>query len=105
MLELAATIDLEGVPFCGLCLMDLTEEIRHGRKPSPALIKRTTDWVWTESGKAVREVVVQARMDERPFAEEALHDIDLNGWRGVFAEAVVLRLAHQLADHFGAYSD
>ena len=105
MLELAATIDLDGVPFCGLCLMDLTEEIRHGRKPSRALVKRTTDWVWMESGKAVREVVVRARMEERPFAEEALRDIDLNGWRGAFAEAIALRLAHQLADRFGAYSD
>jgi hypothetical protein len=102
--ELAETIDLEGVGYCGLCLMDLTEEIRHGRKPSPALVRRTVDWVWMESGKAVREAVVRARMEELPFAEEALQDIDANGWRGEFARAIVLRLAHQLADDFGAYT-
>jgi hypothetical protein len=105
VVQLAATIDLDGVPFCGLCLMDLTEEIRHGRTPSPQLIRRTTDWVWMESGKAVREVVVRARLEEQPFAEEALRDIDSNGWRSAFAEAVVLRLAHQLADEFGAYTN
>jgi hypothetical protein len=104
VLQLAAEIDLEGVPYCTLCLMDLTEEIRHGRKPSGALVKRTVDWVWMESGKAVREAVVRARMEEAPFAEDALRDIDANGWRSAFAEAIVLRLAHQLADEFGAYS-
>jgi hypothetical protein len=41
-------------------------------------------------------------MEERPGAEEALHDIELNGWRGRFAEAIVLRLAHQLADELPA---
>jgi hypothetical protein len=105
MHELAATIDLTGVPVCGLCLMELTEELRHGRRPSPALVRRTVDWVWMESGKAVREAVVRARMEERPFAEEALRDIDENGWRGLFAEAIVLRLARQLADEFGAYTN
>ena len=39
-----------------------------------------------ESGEAVREAVKRARMEERPGAEEALHDIELNGWRGRFAE-------------------
>jgi hypothetical protein len=103
ILELAETIDLDDVPYCTLCLMDLTEEIRHGRKPSRALIKRTVDWVWMESGKAVRAAVVRARMEERPFAEEALQELDAKGWRSPFAEAVVLRLAHGLAEEFGPY--
>lgn len=102
-LELAAEIDLDGVPYCTLCLMDLTEELRHGRTPSRALVRRTVDWVWMESGEAVRAAVVRARMEERPFAEEALHDLDANGWRSGFAEAVALRLAGELADEFGAY--
>jgi hypothetical protein len=104
VLELAAEIDLDGVPYCTLCLMDLTEEFRHGRKPSRALVKRTVDWVWMESGKAVRAAVVRARMEELPFTEEALRDIDTKGRRSGFAEAIVLRLAHELADEFGAYS-
>jgi hypothetical protein len=102
-LELAAKIDLGGVPYCTLCLMDLTEEVRHGRRPSPALVRRTVDWVWMESGKAVRAAVVRARMEEQPFAEEALEDIDARGWRSGFAEAVVLRLARELAEEFGPY--
>jgi hypothetical protein len=102
--ELAESIDLDGVSFCALCLMDLTEEIRHRRTPSRALVRRTVDWVWMESGKAVREAVVRARMEERPFAEDALRNIDANGWQGAFAEAVVLRLANELADELGAYT-
>jgi hypothetical protein len=102
-LELAETIDLGGVPYCTLCLMGLTEEIRHGRKPSRALVRRAVDWVWLESGKAVRAAVVRARMEERPFAEEALRELDATGWRSSFAEAVVLRLAHELAQEFGPY--
>jgi hypothetical protein len=103
--QVADTIDLDGVAFCALCLMDLTEEIRHGRTPSPALVRRTVDWVWMESGKAVREAVVRARMEERPYAEAALRDLDANGWRSAFAEAVVLRIARQLADQLGAYTN
>jgi hypothetical protein len=43
-------------------------------------------------------------MEERPFAEEALRNIDANGWQGAFAEAVVLRIANELADELGAYT-
>jgi hypothetical protein len=68
VIELAHELDLDGVPTCPLCLLDLAFEIKQGRKPSRALVKRTTDWVWTESGDAVKAVVVQARMEERPFA-------------------------------------
>lgn len=77
-------------------------EIHQGRKPSPALVTRTVDWVWMESGEAVREAVVRARMQERPFAEEALRELELNGWRSDFAEAVVWRLARRLADELPA---
>jgi hypothetical protein len=61
-LQLAAEIDLNGVPICSM-----------------------------------KAVVVRARMEERPGAEEALHDLELNGWQGRFAEAVVSRLPHQMA--------
>jgi hypothetical protein len=101
-LQLAAEIDLDRVPTCPLCLLDLALEISEERRPSRALITRTVDWVWMESGEAVKEAVVRARMEERPFAEEALRDIELNGWQSRFAEAVVLRLAHRLADELPA---
>jgi hypothetical protein len=41
-------------------------------------------------------------MEERPGAEAALRDLELNGFRGRFAETVVLRLAHDLADEIRA---
>jgi hypothetical protein len=85
-----------------MCLFDLAWQIHQGQRPSRALLKRTVDWVWMESGEAVKEVVVRARMEERPFAEEALRDLELNGWRGRFAEAVVWRLAWELAEEMEA---
>lgn len=100
--QLATEIDLDGVPVCPLCLLDLALEIHHGRQPPRALVTRTVDWVWMESGEAVREAVVRARMQERPFAEEALRELERNGWRSDFAEAVVLRLAGRLADELPA---
>jgi hypothetical protein len=101
-LQLAAEIDLDGVPVCPACLLELAWEIRDGRTPSRGLVTRTTDWIWIESGDAVKEAVVRARMEERPFAEEALRDLDLNGRRGTFAEAVVLRLARELAEEIAS---
>jgi hypothetical protein len=101
-LQLGAEIDLDGVPTCPLCLLDLAFKIHEGRKPSRGLVSRTGEWVWLESGVAVRERVVRARMEERPGAEAALHDIELNGFRGRFAEAVVLRLAHELAEEISS---
>jgi hypothetical protein len=56
-----------------------------------------------ERGEAVRAAVVRARMEERPFAEEALRDLDARGWRSSFAEALVLRLAHELAEELGPH--
>jgi hypothetical protein len=107
MLELAALllateIDLDDVPTCPMCLLDLAWELHEGRQPSRGLVSRTVDWVWMESGEAVRECVVKARMEERPGAEAALRDLELNGWRGRFAEAVVWRLAFELADEISS---
>ena len=98
VIELAHELDLGDVPTCPLCLLDLAMEIKQGHRPSRSLVKRTTDWVWMESGEAVKAVVVQARMEEKPFAEEALRDLELNGWHGRFAETIVWRLACELAE-------
>ena len=85
-----------------MCLFDLAWEIHSGRKPPRGLVRRTVDWVWSESGEAVKQVVVRARMEERPFAEEALRDLELNGCHGGFAEAVVSRLALEMAAEMDA---
>ena len=100
--ELAAEIDIDALQACPLCLWDLAWEIHQGRTPSPTLVSQTADWVWMESGDAVKEAVVRARMEERPLAEEGLRDLELNGWRGRFAETVVWRLASELAEEMGA---
>lgn len=103
-LELAATLDLDDVPTCPLCLMELAWKIRDGERLSPGLVARTADWVWLESGKAVREAVVRARMHEVPFAEDALRDLDERGFRSGFARAIVCRLARELAVELDTYS-
>lgn len=103
-LELAATIDLDGVPTCPLCLLELALKIREGERPPSGLVARTADWVWLESGEAVREAVVRARMHEVPFAEAALRELDERGFRSGFARAIVSRLARELADELDTYS-
>lgn len=102
VLQLADEIDLEAVPTCPMCLFDLALAIREGRTPSRGLVSRTTEWVWLESGDAVNKVVVRTRMDERPSAEEALRDMEVNGSDGRFAQAVVWRLASELADEMSS---
>jgi hypothetical protein len=97
-LELAAEIDLDDVPICPMCLFDLAWEIHQGRKPSRGLLSRTAEWVWLESGEGVRAAVERARQKGRPFAEEALRELDTVGWKSGFAEAVVWRLARRLVE-------
>jgi hypothetical protein len=53
-LQLASEIDLDRVPHCPACLLELAWAIIDGPKPSRGLISRTTDWIWSESGEAVR---------------------------------------------------
>jgi hypothetical protein len=66
-------------------------------KPSRGLINRTVEWIWSESGESLKEAVTRARMDERPYAEEALRALELNGRHGRVAEAIVTRLALEMA--------
>jgi hypothetical protein len=102
VLQFAAGMDLDGVPHCPACLLELAWEIRDGRRPSRALISRTTDWIWSESGDGIREAAVRARMAEVPFAEEALRDLELNGRHSKVAETLVFRLAQELADEMAS---
>jgi hypothetical protein len=41
---------------------------------------------------------VRAREEGRPFAEEALRELEAAAWRSDFAEAVVWRLARRLVE-------
>lgn len=80
-----------------MCLFDLALELREGRRPSSQLVARTADWVWDEIAGSLRTAVVQARMRERPHAEEGLEDLDARGWQSPLVRVVVERLARELA--------
>jgi hypothetical protein len=101
-IELATEIDLDGVEACPLCLWELAWAIRQGRKPSRGLVDRTADWIWPEIDDAVHAALVRARMQERPYAEEALRELEESRWRSGFVQALVCRLAQRLADEFPA---
>jgi hypothetical protein len=98
VLQFAAEMDLDGVPHCPACLLELAWEIRDGRRPSRGLISRTTDWIWSETGEGIQEAVDRARTAGVPFAEEALRDLELNGRHSKVAETLVFRLAQRIAE-------
>jgi hypothetical protein len=94
----AAAVDLEGVGYCPACMLDLAWKIRDGETPSHQLISRTAGWIWGESKDNFRRAFVRARMQEVPGAEQALRDFELNAWRGRYFQAVICRLARELAE-------
>ena len=102
--ELAETLDLEGVPVCAACLLELAWKIRDGERIWPATVTHIAGWIWGESGEAIHAAVVRARMQEVPFAEDALSELAEKGFRSSFARALVLRLARELADDLDAYT-
>jgi hypothetical protein len=96
--EFIDELDLDRLGACPMCLFDLAWTLREGRRPSHGLVNRTADWVWLEIEESLKSAVVRARMREVPHAEDALYDLELNGWHGILVRAVVLRLASQMAD-------
>ena len=96
--ELAGGLDLDRVFACPACLLELAWEIARGRTPHWQTVARIADWVWPEMEASLFEAVVEARMLEVRFAEEALRDLWEHGHRTAVARAVVLRLAERIAD-------
>jgi hypothetical protein len=96
--ELIDELDLDRLGACSMCLLDLAWTLREGRRPSNGLANRTADWVWLEIEDSLKSAVVRVRMREVPHAEDALYDLELNGWEGILVRAVVLRLASEMAD-------
>jgi hypothetical protein len=96
--EFIDELDLDRLGACPMCLFDLARTLREGRRPTHGLVNRTADWVWLEIEESLTSAVVRARMREIPHAEDALYDLDLNGWEGILVRAVVLRLASEMAD-------
>jgi len=96
--EFIDDLDLDCLGACPMCLFDLAWTLREGRRPTHGLVNRTADWVWLEIEESLTSAVVRARMHEVPHAEDALYDLELNGWEGILVRAVVLRLACEMAD-------
>jgi hypothetical protein len=95
--EFIDELDLDRLGACSMCLFDLAWTLREGRRPTHGLVNRTADWVWLEIEESLTSAVVRARMREVPHAEDALYDLELNGWEGILVRAVVLRLASEMA--------
>ena len=90
-------LDLDDVPVCPACLLELAWKIRDGRPLHPSTLGRVVSWVWPEIEDAVRAAAVRARMREVDGAEAALGDLAARGERSPLARAVVERLAERLA--------
>jgi hypothetical protein len=97
--ELADQLDLDEIPACPMCLFDLAWEI-HEERMRPGTLTRTVNWVWPEIEEAVEAVVLQARMREVMYAEDALNDLVERGVRSRLVRVVVERLARAMADDF-----
>jgi hypothetical protein len=95
--EFIDELNLDRLGACPMCLFDLAWTLREGRRPTHGLVNRTADWVWLEIEDSLKSAVVRARMREVPHAEDALYDLELNGWEGILVRAVVLRLAAEMA--------
>jgi hypothetical protein len=96
--EFIDELDLDRLGACPMCLIDLAWTLSEGRRPTHGLVNRTADWVWLEIEESLKAAVVKARMREVPHAEDALYDLELNGWEGILVRAVVLRLASEMAN-------
>jgi hypothetical protein len=96
--EFIDELDLDRLGACSMCLFDLAWTLREGRRPTHGLVNRTADWVWLEIEESLKAAVVKARMREVPHAEDALYDLELNGWEGILVRAVVLRLASEASE-------
>ena len=96
--EFIDELDLDRLGACPMCLFDLAWTLREGRRPTHGLVNRTADWVYLEIKATLKTAVVRARMHEVPHADDALYDLELNGWRGILVRSIVLRLASGMAD-------
>ena len=96
-MEFIDELDLDRLGACPMCLLDLAWTLCKGRRPSHGLVNRTADWVWLEIEESLKSAVMSGRMREVPHAEDALYDLELNGWEGILVRAVVLRLASEMA--------
>lgn len=103
--QFADALALDEIVACPLCLLELAWEIRDGKSPHWQTVARTASWVWPELRESLLSVVVEARMRELPYAEDALRDLREREDQSPLARAVVLRLAGVMADELTHTSD
>jgi hypothetical protein len=96
--ELVDGLDLESFFACPACLFELAWEIRLGHTPHWQTVSRIADWNWEEMKESLFQAVLEARMRELRFADEALTDLEHSGFRTALARAVVVQLAERMAD-------
>jgi hypothetical protein len=93
-------LDLETIPACPLCLLDLAWAMHEGRSGNEIAGKltKTCDWVWMEIDSEVEARLARLAMRGAPHAAEAARDVRLNAWRGRVVRVLVTRLARRIAD-------
>jgi hypothetical protein len=93
-------LDLDTIPACPLCLLDLAWAMHKSRPRSEIAGKLTTtcDWVWMEIDSEVEARLARLAMRGVPHAEEAARDVRRKGWRSRIVRVLVARLARRLAD-------
>ena len=95
--ELVDGLDLDRIAYCAACVFELAWAIHTGRKPHWQTVGRVADWTWYELKESLVVALVDARMREVRFADEALSDVREHGPRTAVVRAVVLRLAEGMA--------
>jgi hypothetical protein len=93
----ADELDLDRIPYCSACMLELAWIIAEGGRPHPSTVGRIADWTWAEIEGELRAQVVRLRMREVLHAEDALNDIEQRAFRGRLARVVVTRLAERMA--------
>jgi hypothetical protein len=91
-------LDLDEVFACPACLFELAWQIHKGDTPPRQTVAATARVVWPEMAGTLETAVVEARMREVPFAEDALRDLHDRGGRSRVTRSVVLRLAEEMAE-------
>ena len=98
--DIVDLLDVETVPACGLCLLELACAM-HERRPSheiDAVLARTCDWIWLESDSEIEARIARLAMRGAPNAEAAARDVRLNGYESRVVRVLVARLARRMAD-------
>ena len=93
-------LDLDTIPACPLCLLDLAWAMHESRPRNEIAGKLTTtcDWVWMEIDSEVEARLARLAMRGIPDAAEAARDVRLNAWRSRVVRVLVARLARRIAD-------